>query len=950
MLDKFDKDYNITEDDFFSLIEQGINIPEMIYQINENIQISNKILHYVIDNNIAFIKYFKAEAFNDDAINRILNKGYIPSKRDFKVNKYLCSTKLWKEAFARDPSMIIFYTGDDLSDYVKIASERGFIATYTDLQVNPELCKFAAIMKPAIKREPSLIKYFIFGEDDLGYDCIAYALFKYKLTERDIEDNPTLATNFYVMEFSPHLEKYSAFIYKGTQKQYIKNVIMSNDLEQLKELPFYREKFGSKINVDDILKLIKILYIDIKEDDLDEQESYVEVLDHLIDGVINIRYNKDKTNFLYRDIVAINDEIQGVFSKVTKEEDLAQLVVKFSHFTGETLDTKALTDWLVTLYKTYQELGFISLNDTSRLCNQILNYHRNYYFSKTKQNIKLGIIPLLDITTKKKNSISRNIRLSEIQRLIALDFYDELEMSENEFVNMVKCVSLKLQEYREIKNLNIPISSYNELEEKFLTVGMLTPYDVELILNCHNTKITRFISQKYERLKMHFIDNISFYEEKELSDCDKLKLALNHTNFVIASKKNYYNVLANLIVNLNQEILNKILDNQQFISEVKFLLPLVNLIPEFDDQTLLNILINYPRIRNKLLTVNSYSGADIYPLLLSNIHGLITLANGYSSIDDTVLAVLGNDIISYIGEQYSVDYLNVYLRMLQRQYSLIPPIQLKYHNRRFTSGLYADSERLLMGAKFKNSCIDLRNPAGEQTFKECLLKETGDVIMERNEYNEFVSRIMIFRRGNCVQLVLKNLFECSQELFEQIADQILSQAIAYDDNIDYVFLNECHTNKLNFELISDVRFITMFPHCDCTNQAWLLNTKKRFQGLEDEEMRLDFYLRPTVLYNKVRKNISYNPGEKEMTRLRALSIYYETDWSKKELLARNFEPFYGGEYSFTVCGEDWYIALRKDGFYEELVLPTNSPDTINEFKEVQKLMLRKRHNKPHNLI
>lgn len=166
--------------------------------------------------------------------------------------------------------------------------------------------------------------------------------------------------------------------------------------------------------------------------------------------------------------------------------------------------------------------------------------------------------------------------------------------------------------------------------------------------------------------------------------------------------------------------------------------------------------------------------------------------------------------------------------MLKREYSLIPPIQLNYNNRKFTSGVYSDLERLLIGAKFKGSCIDLRNPVGESTFKECLLKETGDVIIERNEYNEFISRIMIFRRGNCVQLVLKSSFVCSQELFEQLASQILSQAIERNDNIDYVFLNECHTSKLNFELISDEHFITMFSHCDCTNSAWLLNTKKKF--------------------------------------------------------------------------------------------------------------------------
>lgn len=92
------------------------------------------------------------------------------------------------------------------------------------LRDHPDLCKSAGFMKTIIKKEPSFIKYFIFGEEDLGYSCIADALFKYKLTEEDIENNPTLTTNFFVMEFSPHLEKYSSFIYKGTQKNMLNNL------------------------------------------------------------------------------------------------------------------------------------------------------------------------------------------------------------------------------------------------------------------------------------------------------------------------------------------------------------------------------------------------------------------------------------------------------------------------------------------------------------------------------------------------------------------------------------------------------------------------------------------------------------------------------------------------------------------------------------------------------
>ena len=74
-----------------------------------------------------------------------------------------------------------------------------------------------------------------------------------------------------------------------------------------------------------------------------------------------------------------------------------------------------------------------------------------------------------------------------------------------------------------------------------------------------------------------------------------------------------------------------------------------------------------------------------------------------------------------------------------------------------------DPERLLIGKKPRDtSCIDLLHPGGVKTYNEVLLKYTGDVILVRNQNHNLVSRILMFRRGNVVQLVTAVELPCMQ--------------------------------------------------------------------------------------------------------------------------------------------------------------------------------------------
>ena len=176
------------------------------------------------------------------------------------------------------------------------------------------------------------------------------------------------------------------------------------------------------------------------------------------------------------------------------------------------------------------------------------------------------------------------------------------------------------------------------------------------------------------------------------------------------------------------------------------------------------------------------------------------------------------------------------------------------------------------------------------------------------------------------------------EACKKIATQIIQSAIKSGDNIDYVILNkQSLSGKLkDTRIVKDIRIIDSFPHADLTDEAYVLCSKKEIQGLDETELTIDFKAQPQAKYKQTRKPISYQPSEEDITQLRALRITMENDAILKEKLAHDFEPFYLEEYSMVVSGEDWYIAIKKDGSVEELVLPSFSHYTIIEMEKVKR--------------
>ncbi len=928
---------SILENSYYIPDEEDINKSSLFLK-------SEKLMERAVSKNPLLI--LRIEEPSETIIRAALCKGYVPEKAHFIYNPYLLNNNsLLMKAFENDPSMIVYFDSEKITyESVMSARERGFVASEEDLLNNIYLRNNQYIMEDAIKKEPRLIR--LLGDNCyIDYILIKETLEKYKITKEDLEKNPALAKNHSLISLLPEFSLYSAYLTNEEKQKAIAKVLCNSHVLTTSDLPFLDSKFGGKADISKINELLKYFDVSINETDLNIQQGYLQVLDKIVDGIVNIRYTQNKFSFKYPDIVALNDSLIQLFSNVisTKNYELISEYVKELHsFIGESIPIELLKNEIEKYYNIYVSNQPIDLSITNEFCNKILNQHRNHFMRNEKNKILADIEKKMKLTEKKKTTLLNGRKISKIENLIKTNNYQQLGITEEQFMTEISIVINSIVNNKDIRKLKIQFDDLKiiQIVNVFKCYGRLDVNRINNILGINNSEVSKFIVRKFEQIKFKFINNVTLTEEEShISQWDKSKLGgLNQTNYVIGDGDRCITNLSELLVNLDEEIVTKILDNKDLIRDVSFLLPFINLIDELDIKTYINILVDYDRIKSKITsTIDAFENTDFTTVVLKKIDDLIFLANAYSSIDDITLFALGREIVSEIGEHNSSKYLEFYTQMASKQSGSIPPISLSTPNYYLESGIYSDPERLLIGKKpNKDSCIDLLNPAGVRTYNEVLLQNSGDVILIRDSQKRLDSRILLFRRGNVIQMVTR----AGERLpidFKTIANQIIQQSIANNDNIDYVFVNKYSSNLIdgNYVLVKDSRFVNNFSHADFSDSALLLSSKRQMQGFEEKELELDFDIEPKCSYQKPRKKISYEPTETEITRLRALKIAMEINPETKENMSRNFEPFYSKEYAKVICGEDWYIAIKNDGTVEELILPIKDSRILEEIEKIK---------------
>lgn len=826
-----------------------------------------------------------------EKIRKLIEDGQKPKKKDFIENPTLLYyDDIVSVSLEQDPSIIVLLKGALLNQrYCDIIVNQNMEITEEIIKQNPSLTKYKNVMEKAILLNPSTIRY---THCQISKETINQALQSYQIKKEDFLNNPYLMENEYILEQNPELDYYFMYPIKIIE---LKETIEQNPLN-IKDLEIYKDK---QYYVNKIIYLVTKL--NELEGKIDQNQSYNDLMT-IIDRITEIRYKKEKHNFEYTDIISINYKMIRTFEKIIETNNttlLNNLGKQLFEFTNEKMPYGIIKTKITEYYKEYIEKKSLNIDKTNDFCNQILNYHRDYYKSNEQEQIILELKQALQLTKKKINQIHKSRKINKLTEIIKNKQIDSLgiENYEKKLMKALSTIKKDLETNKDIIKNNIEITPemFLQFEELFKENGTLTIEQVKNITNCNNKEIVKYIANKYERIKLKFVDKVKI-EDRSINKEARANFGFNINNFVINDKEKNNFTLAMMIHDITEEELDLILQNEEYFDDFKKIIPFCNISQELTLSTIKKIFTQYGKIveqEKEVLEKHS---------LYENMDTIIMCAKGLNKNNTICIDALGKNIIEKVGESYSSDYLEMYLKMLRKNYSHIPSVNLKYKDIELKSGDYFNPERLLIGKYPPGSCIDLNNVAGEKTYKECLLKPESDVILLRKD-NVLFDRILAFRRGNVIQLVTQNEHEYPLEMYEQIKNQMLGQM--RNDNIDYIVVNENSLEEKNLKTLTDGRFTTYFPHADTTEKVYVLyGNDKKFRFSASKQGK----------YYKKRKEINYSPTIEEIKRLLALNAYI----NKKEPMKFDLN-------AKAICGEDW-ILIENNNEIKEIIL--NQEDII----------------------
>lgn len=835
-------------------------------------------------------------------------------KSDFYSNVSLRNDRnLVIEYFKKDPSMLVFFKDYDLTnDNIDSAINRGYIPSKDDLFFNKCFRNITKLMDRAVSNNPELIKY-------AGARCYFSPVLlddvfsKYNLTRDDILNNPDLRLNFSIMSYSNELKMYSSFLTVDDKSSAIYECLLNNDASSILNFPFFDSQFDCLISSDCISKVLDLLLFNVDIDDMDFQQKYYKILNKLIDGIISIRYSNKKSSFLYYDSVSLYEAMLVSFNS----NNCNDFIDTIFNFIGGSLDIDLVKKNILSFYDIYCSTGFVDFSSVTYFFNFVLNQHRNLFYSNERNLIIDNLSFVMELSPKKKKLVLNRHKLYKINFYIQKKDFKSLGVSNDDFYNKLLCTVDEIINNKYIKSLNCNFNSC-ELTDFFMNNIEMSLNDISSYLGINDDEAALYICKKFEKFKLQFSNNIVLSDsECNISSFEKSKFkGLNYNDFLIFDLERYYINISNILARIDFKSFEHIFSNK-CVDEIICLLPFVDLFPELNVDTFINILSFFDIAKERIIDFSNDRS------ILNKVDDLITLCDGYSSVDSLDLFALGRDIVSCVGKIESKAYVDFYLKMLYRKNSNIPPICFSDDDFSYESGVLADPERLLIGHKLSaKSCIHI----GTKSYKELLVEPTGDVILVRDKNKNLVSRILLFRRGNLIQIVSNLNTKFSINVYEKICSELVKN-LDKNDTIDYIFLNSSCCLKCRYPYFEDSRFVTKFPHADFYNKAFVLWNRN---GLD---VKLDFDCSSEIFYPKRRMDINYSPLSDDIDRIKALNVimngYCDCD----------FLPFYPKEYSCYVCGEDWYFALKNDGSIEELVLPLNDDYGTFELSNIKSDLL-----------
>lgn len=676
------------------------------------------------------------------------------------------------------------------------------------------------------------------------------------------------------------------------------------------------------------------------------------------------------------------DIIQAIQNQ--KYQEVASVIAK------KIIDNKDYHELTAFIDSYMEEVGkdFISfiasktMDPISLFCNKVLNHAEDKWKREETEKIKASTKGHLKVTEKLKNRYYKSRVMEYIEHCIkdeiytALDFDSQESMKSYLKTEIEKSLQNLLASKKQKPKTNLDLTILLEiLQNDFLSSGKIN----EAFLIDEYQKKTgvtiskedaKNIANKVNYLRYRFMKNVEerfdFHISDSWFDTSKRDFDFNVTNFGVVDNTRIQNVISMLREKIDEEEAKKILHNKN-IKDVIFLLPFVGLVEELDIDSFINILMHIDEIEEKIGKTSKLQEGNVKSqessfILLKNLNNVIDLARGLSRTNTGFKIALGDTVLSKIPDFETDIYMKYYIDMINGPRKSIPPINMTIQNRHYNSGDSLDPNRLLLEfypIDSINSCVKI----GSGTSNNALLEDSGDAILVRNDKNEIITRVLVYRRGNVVQLISKviDIPASDLQVYEEIAKYIIQQAREKQDNIDFVFINQ-HSilgNTDQYVKVDDGDFKESFPHADTVGSAYLLCSKEEYTDDKAIKGKLDFKAKPLATYEEYRQDVivatdsnntkrindykytSLDSIEEKVMRLRIIKKTMDTVGTfsnntnfkelKKEL--DGIERFIPIEYEKVVLGEDWYTAIKKDGTIEELKLPRKNK--LEMEKEIQ---------------
>ena len=120
----------------------------------------------------------------------------------------------------------------------------------------------------------------------------------------------------------PQFKLYSSYVSIQEKQKNLQSKIEGGQTLSVDELPFLDYRFGGKVDIDKLNQLLNHLKLNFHEDNMFEQQSYLQMLDKIIDGIVNMHYKQEKSSFLYADIASFHNDLMHALKRtiVTKNE------------------------------------------------------------------------------------------------------------------------------------------------------------------------------------------------------------------------------------------------------------------------------------------------------------------------------------------------------------------------------------------------------------------------------------------------------------------------------------------------------------------------------------------------------------------------------------------------------------------------------------------------------